>query len=105
MVVIGMALNMIVISLRGRNAFSEFDNATYSASEVDNVALCCSCDFHIIGQPPSMTMYPVLDRTLMGSVVSSLPYNPQKSASTYRSKLNCVLFGLMMIPCSEVFLR
>jgi hypothetical protein len=74
---------------------------THSASMVDSAINGCNLLCHKIGTPPSVSMNPVREHTLRGSLASSMLKIPAKSASTQQSTLKSVV-GHMINPLLAV---
>jgi hypothetical protein len=64
-----------------------FHSAEYSASRVDREISICRKDFQMRGQPQSMIIKPVRDRTESMSQSGSRLYTLTKSASSSRSSV------------------
>ena len=80
------------------------ERAIYSASIVWAATRDCSLDDHIRGFPPNVTKNPDHDLQLVGSVGSSIPYKPAKSASL-NAFMTLLEEGRMTTPICFIFFR
>ena len=92
------------IPRRNSTCFIISDKAMYSASIVCAATRDCSLEDHIRGFPPSVTKKPDHERQLVGSVGSSVPYSPAKSASL-KALMTLVDDGRMTTPICFVFFK
>ena len=97
-----ISFNSSITGIASRRAY---DKPVYSDSVELKATSVCSWDFHTIGHPRNIIMYPCLDRAVsLSEGASSLFQFPAKSASTNTS--NPLLgSGLYRIPLSRVPLR
>jgi hypothetical protein len=89
----------------GITSLRDCDKAMYSASVVLNAICLCSLDAHVIGQPTTEMMYPVLYFAVLTSFMDVALFQfPQKSASAYTSK-DFPSSGSRIMPCSQVNIK
>ena len=76
-----------MVSQIGMTALTAKFKTTYSLCAVDRQISEISCDFHTMGTPPNLMMYPIQDHAESGSTQLSAPYIPARLASQWMDML------------------